>query len=1430
MNQILSFRRACLAGLTAGYVVLGATLSAQTYTASPISAGSSTYGQFPYNFTGLIVVSKRSDPRYSASGSGAVVKSPRVVFSCAHVVFDKAAADPWLDNPRWYRAVALSSLPSASTGQALRDYLKFIGYTSSAQQSMNSASTFAQDFVVHFSYEDTAGGGYAGLWSDGVSALKSNRQKLITGYPAGLYPANDSRRYLMHQTGPFSLAFQSSSGAYVQISEVSTGPGNSGGPVWVSDGTQFFYAGVLVSGLERSRGDYADTAGVYGVDSSSSSLIDSAIRAAGGSTTTPSTAPAITSQPSSRRVNVGDSATFSVGASGTGLTYRWLFNGNAVPGATAATLTLTNVTLAQAGTYLAVVSNSSGEARSTAATLSVDVAAPVITTDPASQSVALGANVSFAVVVAGSGPFTYQWTFTNSAGQSSVLNGATSATLALTSVQVANSGTYSVTVRNSSGGSSTSRPATLSVGSSSGGGGSGSAPANNAFASATVISGSSVNVTGSNVGANKESGEPVHPDSVGGASVWWAWTAPTSGSATIFTSGSSFDTILAVYTGTSVSALTRIASDDDGGSGNASLLTFTATAGTTYRILVDGYDGATGSIALGLSLAGSSSGSNNDSFANRIAFPASGGSLSGSNTGATRESGEPSHAGSAASKSVWYTWTATASGTVTLSTAGSSFDTVLAVYTGSAVGSLTSVASNDDGPNSTTSVVSFSATLGTNYQIAVDGYSGASGSVVITLTPPAGSSGGGGGATPANDSFARASPIGSSNGTFSVSSVGATKEPGEPDHANQRGGASLWWSWTAPSAGTVSISTDGSNFDTILAVYTGNGLNSLTVIAANDDSDTAVTSAVSFFTQAGQSYRIAVDGYGGASGNVRLTLALSSGAGGGSGSPVQNDAFANRGTIPAVGGTVTGNNSSASFEAGEPLHAGLTRSRSVWWTWTPTVSGNYTVSTAGSDFDTVLAVYTGSALASLVSVASNDDESNTIRTSLTRISATAGTTYQIAVDSYGVAAGSIRLTIAATSGAVTAPANDQFAGRATLPAAGGTVEGSNVGATRETGEPSHARSAAARSVWWSWTPSRSGDATVTTNGSSFDTVLGVYLGSGIAGLTEVASNDDNGSAVTSSATFRVTAGTVYLIAVDGYNGASGTVRLTASIAATPETSGVTQNTRLANLSVRSPAGSGVNTLVVGFAINGNSPKPILVRAVGPTLANFGLPGAMPDPILTIYRGAAPIDGNDNWGSNARADDIVAKSALVGAFPLDRASRDAAILINLLPGAYTAQISAAGASASGVALLETYDTDFNSDADALGRRLINISSRAQVGSGENVMFAGFFVLGPTSKRLLIRGIGPTLGVFGVTGVLADSQIFVRRSDGTLVASNDNWSGADVSAAASATGAFALAAGSRDAALIVNLSPGGYTVELSGVGGATGVGLIEVYELP
>ena len=334
-------------------------LTAQTYTATPIPSGS--YATNPYYHTGLITTPK-------GQGSGAVVKNPRVVYSCAHVVFDTSAVDPWLSSVRWYRTWASGSYPPASSGQLLRSYYYYVGYAAAALSDQASNTSFSLDFVVHYAYENTANGGWAGWWNDGVSQLKTTGTKLITGYPSGNYASGDTRKYLMHSTGPFTRAFTTNTGDFLTVSEASTGPGNSGGPAWVSDGTQYYFAGVLVSGLARANGDSTDIAGVYGVDASSAALIDLAITAGGGTVA----APAITTQPTSRRVSVGQSASFTVVASGPGLSYRWLFNGVVLSGATSASLTLSSVGLASAGTYQVVVSNAGGETRSTTVTLAVD--------------------------------------------------------------------------------------------------------------------------------------------------------------------------------------------------------------------------------------------------------------------------------------------------------------------------------------------------------------------------------------------------------------------------------------------------------------------------------------------------------------------------------------------------------------------------------------------------------------------------------------------------------------------------------------------------------------------------------------------------------------------------------------------------------------------------------------------------------------------------------------------------------------------------------------------------------------------------------------------------------------------------------------------------------------------------------------------------
>src|SRR5439155_6667083 len=176
-------------------------------------------------------------------------------------------------------------------------------------------------------------------------------------------------------------------------------------------------------------------------------------------------------------------------------------------------------------------------------------------------------------------------------------------------------------------------------------------PANDMFANAQAIGGSSGNATGSNVGATKEAGEPSHAGNPGGASVWYTWTAPSAGQATIKTAGSNFDTLLGVYRGSSVSALTLVAANDDVTSGvGTSQVGFTATAGVTYMVAVDGWNTssgtpANGNISLSWTLAGVPSGPANDNFASAQILSSTSGSVTGTNVGGTKETGEPSHAG-----------------------------------------------------------------------------------------------------------------------------------------------------------------------------------------------------------------------------------------------------------------------------------------------------------------------------------------------------------------------------------------------------------------------------------------------------------------------------------------------------------------------------------------------------------------------------------------------------------------------------------------------------------------------------------------------------------------------------------------------------------------------------------------------------------------
>jgi hypothetical protein len=254
----------------------------------------------------------------------------------------------------------------------------------------------------------------------------------------------------------------------------------------------------------------------------------------------------------------------------------------------------------------------------------------------------------------------------------------------------------------------------------------------------------------------------------------------------------------------------------------------------------------------------------NDDFIDAATLAGVTGTITGTSVGATKESGEPDHAGNAGGASVWYSWTAPTTGTATFDTVGSSFDTLLAVYTGTSLGALTLVAENDDisWPDTPTSRVGpIAVQAGTTYRIAVDGYRGqsppaASGEVTLNWAHEP--------QRPTNDDLAASLAIQGPSGSVSGTTLGATKEVGEPNHAGNVGGASIWYSWTAPATGSANFETVGSDFDTLLAVYTGSDVSNLTLVGANDDIDypDIRTSRVGPVpVQGGTTYRIAIDGY-----------------------------------------------------------------------------------------------------------------------------------------------------------------------------------------------------------------------------------------------------------------------------------------------------------------------------------------------------------------------------------------------------------------------------------------------------------------------------------------------------------------------------------------------------------------------------------------
>jgi Zn-dependent metalloprotease len=262
------------------------------------------------------------------------------------------------------------------------------------------------------------------------------------------------------------------------------------------------------------------------------------------------------------------------------------------------------------------------------------------------------------------------------------------------------------------------------------------------------------------------------------------------------------------------------------------------------------------------------------------------------------------------------------------------------------------------------------------------------------------------------------------------------------------------------------------------------------------------------------------------------------------------------------------------------------------------------------------------------------------------------------------------------------------------------------------------------------------------------------------------------------------------------------------------------NLRSVGLAARAFVGTGDDVLIVGVVLGGGSgSKPMIVRAVGPTLSNLGVPSPLSNPYLDM----GSVGNNNDWCTNANWSTIQSVANTIGLYPFAVNSLDSALLPTLGAGGYTAVVTGVNGG-TGTALAEIYDTDTSTSL-----RPIDIAARGEVRSGDPLI-AGFVIAGNTGKKVLIRALGPTLGI---NGYLANPKVTIYNN-GTAIYTNDNWgqnwNASTISTVESQVGATpALPSGSADGALLVDLPPGNYSAVVEGVNNTEGIALVEFYEV-
>jgi hypothetical protein len=249
--------------------------------------------------------------------------------------------------------------------------------------------------------------------------------------------------------------------------------------------------------------------------------------------------------------------------------------------------------------------------------------------------------------------------------------------------------------------------------------------------------------------------------------------------------------------------------------------------------------------------------------------------------------------------------------------------------------------------------------------------------------------------------------------------------------------------------------------------------------------------------------------------------------------------------------------------------------------------------------------------------------------------------------------------------------------------------------------------------------------------------------------------------------------------------------------------------------------TGDNVGIGGFIISGSTPKHVLIRAIGPSLTRFGIIDVLTDPVLELHGpGSFVTVTDDNWRDNPEQEAAIIADGIPPTNDLE-----SAIDATLAPGAYTA-IVRGNNNTSGVALVEVYDLNQGVDS-----KLANLSTRAFVSTGDNIVIAGFLLSNESaSDRVIVRGIGPSLapGSFSASAVLADPTLELRDSNGTLLIANNDWQD-DQAQAAELTADGLAPTNPLESGIAATLPPGLYTALLAGLNNGTGVGLVEVYDL-